>query len=61
MGFPTEVNRLKVKMESVGVVFSKDPQGNHWSATLGTEVVVADTRTLSQAVWLAARKLGETA
>lgn len=59
MGFPTETNRTKVKLEGIGVEFKKDPQGNHWSATLDKEVLVEDTRTLSQAVWLAARKLGE--
>lgn len=52
MGFPTETNRAKVKLEGIGVEFKKDPQGNHWSATLDKEVLVEDTRTLSQAVWL---------
>ena len=60
MGMPTAVNQLKKKLEDeAGVVFSKDIAGNHWSANLDGKGIIEDQRTLSQAVWLAARQLGE--
>ena len=61
MAMPTAVNKLKQHLETeAGVVFEKDPHtGKHWNAKLGSEVIVPDERTLSQAVWKAARQLGE--
>lgn len=60
MGMPTAVNKLKKHLESeAGVVFAKDVTANHWSATLDGVVIVPDERTLSQAVWKAAKQLGE--
>jgi len=58
MGMPTAVNLLKKKLEESGVTFSK-PQDNQWMVKLDDEVIVQKERTLSQAVWAAARKLGE--
>ena len=60
MGMPTAVNQLKKKLEAeAGVVFVKVDQ-NHYHATLDGKPVTDTQRTLSQAVWLAARELGET-
>lgn len=59
MGMPTAVNQLKKKLENeAGVAFVKHDQ-NSYSATLDGKFIIESQRTLSQAVWLAARQLGE--
>ena len=61
MGMPTAVNLLKKKLEAeAGIEFLKvDDLGNHWQARLDGEVLVEKKRTLSEAVWSAACKVGE--
>jgi len=59
MGMPTAVNQLKKKLEAeAGIIFVKHDQ-NNYSATLDGEFIIPSQRTLSQAVWLVARQLGE--
>lgn len=61
MGMPTAVNRLKKKLEEeAGVKFEKLDQ-NNYRALMDGKPLTDSQRTLSQAVWLAARQLGEMA
>lgn len=60
MGMPTAVNQLKKKLESeAGVKFEKTDQ-NNYQASMDGNPLGDGHRTLSQAVWFAARQLGET-
>lgn len=61
MGMPTAVNQLKKKLEKeAGVQFEKLDQ-NNYRALMDGNPLTDNQRTLSQAVWLAARQLGEEA